>query len=421
MGESSKPLNLILDTGSSSLAIRASAVENNKGLIATSLAQHVFYGKGQWYGPVVKETISMGHSEDLLALPEVNVALAYDNKSHVFSQADGILGLAYNALNKAYDLTSILVENQITPHETFPWARLEGLEISKLNFNVNDFPLQHIKPYFTQLEEHQLTANKFAFIVHRSSTYQMKASSQLSASEHPLNHGIFVLGNPESQQHFHCSEFQDVKVVHDKYYNINITSVFIDPTCKIRFPSLQPKYQKAYISNGIVDSGASAMVFPASVFTQLLEQFIDFNPDFEEILSAFREFTGEEIGIPITSVNLDSWPNLFIEVQGIDDNLVTLKLDPRTYWQTHAPQANEISFKITTLPNWPNQGILGLPLMNNYYTIFDREFALKADHLGRVRFTSKAFAPHMLSDTAHQDIENMHLHFKQNRHKLMAL
>jgi hypothetical protein len=51
---------------------------------------------------------------------------------------------------------------------------------------------------------------------------------------------------------------------------------------------------------------------------------------------------------------------------------VVLTLPPEAYWQIHAPEYNRASFKIFPLKHWPNQSILGLPLISQYYTIFDR-------------------------------------------------
>lgn len=421
VGESKKPLNLILDTGSSTLAVNSSLFKLDNKFVSTPLVQHVFYGEGQWLGPVIKDVISMGHQEDLLALEDVHIALAHDQHSNVFGNADGILGLAYCSLNKAHNLTSYLVEKGIQPATTFPWFKLENKADTDIASIVNDFPVSQISPYFTQLEEHKLTANKFAFVVHRSSTFRVNSTeSKQSEAAHPLNQGIFVLGNPEIQTQLHNGEFIDVKVIHDKYYNINVKSVFIEGAEKITFPSLQQEHLQAYISNGIVDTGASALVFPKIVFEQILAQLTAFNPAFEQPLSAFSIFTGKEIGIDMTQVDLTEWPDLLIEVQGLNSKIETLKLAPQTYWQTHAPEPNKISFKITSLPGWPNQAILGLPLMNNYFTIFDRSFVENQDHEGIVRFANKTFAPHTFADSLHQNIEVMQSHFEQNGHTLNA-
>lgn len=80
-------------------------------------------------------------------------------------------------------------------------------------------------------------------------------------------------------------------------------------------------------------------------------------------------------------VKLDEWPDLHFVFEGFDGENVTLTMTPDTYWQTHAP----ISFQFITLFKWPNQSVLGLPLMNNYFTIFDRQDRAN----GSVKFADK--------------------------------
>ena len=49
---------------------------------------------------------------------------------------------------------------------------------------------------------------------------------------------------------------------------------------------------------------------------------------------------------------------------------MTLSCSPQTYWQTDAGTPGQAIFQISN--SQMPQSILGLPLMNNYYTVFDR-------------------------------------------------
>jgi hypothetical protein len=51
---------------------------------------------------------------------------------------------------------------------------------------------------------------------------------------------------------------------------------------------------------------------------------------------------------------------------------VTLTVSPETYWQVDFPAAGQATFKIRGPLAAAGQSNLGLPLLNNYYTIFDR-------------------------------------------------
>ena len=88
---------------------------------------------------------------------------------------------------------------------------------------------------------------------------------------------------------------------------------------------------------------------------------------------------------------------------------ICLCIPPEHYWQIHAPEPEMASFKMLSTPNWPNQSILGLPLLNNYYTIFDRENGDK----GVIQFATKT----SLSDALHLESSIFHSQTKQNKNK----
>jgi Eukaryotic aspartyl protease len=62
-GSSAKALNVILDTGSSALAVNGAkySLTLGNGISATNLAQFDSYGDGSsWLGAVVKDTVQIG-------------------------------------------------------------------------------------------------------------------------------------------------------------------------------------------------------------------------------------------------------------------------------------------------------------------------------------------------------------------------
>lgn len=67
-----------------------------------------------------------------------------------------------------------------------------------------------------------------------------------------------------------------------------------------------------------------------------------------------------------------------------------------------------------TLPGWPNQAILGLPLLKNYYTIFKRA----AGDNGYIEFASEVFTPHTLSTEQHQNHDALRQRFSDHDHLL---
>lgn len=418
IGSHKQPANLVLDSGSSTMVIQHEDYDTDQDthLSPTSFAQTVSYGMGAWYGPVVKTSVSMGHGFFQAHLRDVHVAVAKKELSDSFALADGLLGLAYRALNKAYDLKDYLTENGVNPAVTHPWflaADQADDTIGEFRTFLRQFPHDHITPYFTQLEQHGVVGNQFAFIIHRSSIYQTDShKSTEELRQHPLNNGVFVLGHPRLHEHLYEGEFAEVKVLDDKYYNVHLHSLQVGESKPIAAPALASKDVRGYVSNAIVDSGASMVILPKRLFDGLFADLIKHNPAFEQILHPFRTFQGVEKGIDMDQVNLAEWPDLHFCFEGFDGQTIRLTMAPETYWQTHAPAPNQISFQFVYLPSWPDQTVLGLPFMNNYFTIFDRA----ERENGAVLFAEKEFKPHCLGESIHKKVDQMKALFV--RHKL---
>ena len=78
-----------------------------------------------------------------------------------------------------------------------------------------------------------------------------------------------------------------------------------------------------------------------------------------------------------------SWPTLTFVLQG-DSGDVSLTVAPGDYWQVNSPAVGQAMAAIT--PGQDGLAILGLPLMNGYFTIFDGE----ADGgRGAIRFATR--------------------------------
>ena len=113
VGSQKKPANVLLDTGSSTLAIEESAYNpaGDPEAQVTDLLQEVSYeDKSGWVGAVVRTDITVGEGTGAVVLPKVNTAVAFKETSSMFGKYNGILGLAYSRLNDAYQM----------PGNTFP-------------------------------------------------------------------------------------------------------------------------------------------------------------------------------------------------------------------------------------------------------------------------------------------------------------
>jgi len=114
--------NVILDTGSSTLAVvpRVYKIANDTDVSFTPYAQQVMYGTGGWSGPVIQTSLSMGSAGQETSV-STYMAIVDEQLPNNFGPADGILGLAFNALNSAFNLQAYLTSERVDPPVTYPW------------------------------------------------------------------------------------------------------------------------------------------------------------------------------------------------------------------------------------------------------------------------------------------------------------
>jgi hypothetical protein len=344
VGSQKKPLNVILDTGSSTLAVDGTKYDVTKDKTAkiTDIAQEVSYADGSnWVGAVVLTDVSVGLGKPVV-LPQVNVAVAYHASSTMFRQSQGILGLAYTKLNNGF----------IMPGPTIP---------PKYTFNqIQAGKVTYIEPYFTELESAGLVANKFAFYTRRS---MINLATSDPATD-PLNNGYLILGGGEEYTNLYTGSFQVARVVHDLYYNTNLKSVTVGNGTPIEVSP--PTKASGNISNSIVDSGTNSILLDQKLFDEIAKQFSSSDDTtLEDALQAGY--------VHMSKLNLADWPPITFTLEGALGSDVNLVVTPETYWQTNAPKRG---YATTAIFGDSGQGggqsILGLPLMNNYFTVFDR-------------------------------------------------
>jgi hypothetical protein len=373
IGSEKKKANVIMDTGSSTLAVTPKVYDPSadKHVKATALAQDVIYGTGGWTGPVVKTALSLGS-----AALESYIALTDEQEPHNFGQADGILGLAYNVLNGAYDLAAYLEAKGIKEGLTYPWpfpVRNSSVAVKQFNTLLERMPAQDLPPYFTALEEAGVEKNIFAFYTLRS-VPSARSSEPLSD---PRNSGLFVLGGGQQETNLYTGSFASVDVLDDAWYNVDLLGVQVAGTGEVAAAQLPSEYAKTMLSNAIVDSGTNSLFLASDVFDAVASALEQLDRTFiEKIKAAARN------GIATSDLQLERWPDITFKLKGESTESVALTCAPSTYWQVDAPQAGRAMFMISSSPE--PQSILGLPLLNNYYTVFDRT----QDPYGAIRFAT---------------------------------
>lgn len=376
--------NLIVDSGSSTLVVASSAYDGRQDtqLTATSLAQDITYGVGGWFGPTVVTCVRLADAPDR-ALDPVPVAIALTEQAGSFLEADGILGLAYHGLNKAFDFRDYLTEKQVNPPVTFPWPFTgddRARDVDGFKRFLFQQPERDVEPYFTALEAHGVTANRFALHTHRSSIHHAAASQTTEGLRRdPLNGGELILGTSAPGHH----RWQDVPIEHDVYYNVTLDAVQVGDLAPRPAAALAPAHQSRYFTNAIIDSGASYVVLANQLHQGVMADLASTDPDFARILEPFQTFQGKDIGIGRDRVDLSRWPTLRFHFHDVNNRPLSVPIEPSQYWQLNAPMHGQASFKlISQLPDWPNQSILGLPLLNDSMVVFDRAY----HGLGRIRF-----------------------------------
>jgi hypothetical protein len=74
--------------------------------------------------------------------------------------------------------------------------------------------------------------------------------------------------------------------------------------------------------------------------------------------------------VPASQLDFGAWPDITFVLQG-DAGDVRLRVAARDYWQVNAGKVGAAAAAFT--PGQAGLAILGLPLMNGYFTIFDGE------------------------------------------------
>jgi len=340
IGPEQKPMNVILDTGSSALAIDGKKYQPDMagGDKTTKLAQTDSYGDGSsWVGAVIESKLSMGTGANLVTLQGGNAAIAYTDANDMFGSADGILGLAYAPLDDAFTMPDDTWTNQYTAVQ------------------VRTGKQGDIEPYLTQLADKGVVSDIISFRTRRSFIHVGGGAND------PLNQGTMIIGGGVESKDLYTGAFQDVKVLSDEWYCTNLKSITVgnsDPiVARINGPKGMP-------SNSIVDSGTNSLNLGPQMISALISKFTTAQ---QELLT--KALLDGKL-VSVESLNLADWPTLTFVLQGSTVD-VSLQVAPSNYWQVNTEKVGAAASAITS--GEAGLSILGLPIMNGYFTIFDGE------------------------------------------------
>jgi hypothetical protein len=176
---------------------------------------------------------------------------------------------------------------------------------------------------------------------------------------------------------------------------VALASVQVGTNPAITAPDLDTKHLKTYFTNAIIDTGTGGVVLSANIYEQVIKDLSAVNSSFTELLEPFKKLSAQNTGIDAQLLDFSLWPNITFNFINTDESknidsaisqLIPLICSPETYWQINTPSFGKACFRfLSQLPQWPNQSIIGLPLLNNYYVVFDRT----EDKTGVVKFAQQ--------------------------------
>lgn len=374
-------VQLLLDTGSSTLAVETKKYkpEDDFYLNETSYAQAITYGSGGWAGPIVETHLQFESHERKMTLKDGHIAIIESEQQDNFYGADGILGLAYRQLNKAYDMTDYFEEKNHDPALTFPWpfeVEENKKAVRAFKKRLRNYDAVKPKAFFTELEEHKICKNKFSLYCKRALVHVADEKPEHEALKaDPLNQGWLILGSGEEHRELYDDELEIIDVVHDAYYNTHLIGMSIGEQELLIEPAHNPERKRAKYSNSIIDCGSSFVVLQENLYQELLDQLLEIDINFIEHIQASHKAYQEGHSYKPDNLNLDSWPDIHFHFKGETDDCVTrLSCTPDNYWQLNALEKDRAWFMfMPEVSNIPNKSIFGLPLISDYFCVFDRE------------------------------------------------
>ncbi len=373
LGSARQPVHLLLDTGSSALAVLPHAYDpaGDGDLQPTTMAQEVIYGAGGWAGPVLRSCLRFDNA-DGIALDDGQFALIEACKQD-FRGADGILGLAYGGLDHARDFAAWLAGRGITPPLTWPWptAALPA-ELQAFRQLAGQQPAVALRPAFDALERAGLVSDRFEMMIRRALLHVADDGADAAALERdPFNRGELLLGVDAA-----APDAPAIRIVHDLYYNVNLQALQIGDEAPLPAPLLAERDIPAYASNAIVDTGCSFILLEHSLYQAMLAAFDRIDPRLGQTIAAFRSANARQQGVANEALDGLPWPPLVFHLEAPDGGTTVVRCGPDAYWQRNALRAGQAWLVIgNQLPQWPAQSVLGLPLWCGRRCLFDRSVA----------------------------------------------
>ena len=202
----------------------------------------------------------------------------------------------------------------------------------------------------------------------------------------PLNRGALVLGGGAEQQHLYRGGFQDIRIVHDLYYNANLRTLRVGSGDPIPVPPLDASRVAAMGSNALLDTGCSFLVLEAGTHAAVMDAFAAADPRLPDLVEQSRRAFANGSGLEQHAVHALDWPDLHFGFEAPDGATTEVRVPASQYWPRNALKPGQtLCLLAPALAHFGGQSILGLPLFAGRYAVFDRD---RAGGAGVVRLAS---------------------------------
>jgi len=388
LGSERRIANLLLDTGSSTLAVSPQAYvpERDTAMSTTPWAQDIRYAGGAWAGPVLRSSLSLGEGRHARRIDDALFALI-ETDAGLFREADGILGLAYRELNPAHDLSDLLAGRGIQPPASWPWPSLFSADAGAARDGILRQPRVDVTPAFTALEQEGVVRNRFAMQVRRAVVHVAGAGLSTAAlAADPLNRGTLVLGGGAEAQSLYQGAFQDIRVVHDLYYNANLLGLRVGDGAMVPAPPLAAGDVASHGSNALLDTGSSFLVLESSLYAAVMSAFAAHDARLPALVDHFTAAFKSGKGVPDHAIEHRDWPDLHLHLEAPGGGETIVRVAASHYWPHNALAAGQSLFLLAPgLPGLPRQSVLGLPVFAGRYAVFDRAAGTGVVRLAKAR------------------------------------
>lgn len=383
IGSEGRIAQLALDTGSSTLALLPHAWNPDRDTLArpTALAQALSYAGGAWCGPLLHTTVAFGEGRHARRLDGVPVARAAAETS-LFRAADGILGLAYRALDAAHDASALLAPRGLAHTWPWPFGEDEARDHGAFAAHLRAQPRVAVDPVFDAFAAQGVVRGQFALQAGRAVVHAGDGGDRRSAARDPINAGVLVLGGGTECRSLYRGAFADVRLCHDGHYLARLHRVQVGDEAPIVVPGSAAADQ----GNALIDSGTTFLTLPAAVLAAVRAAFARRDPGLPTLMDAAAAALAQGEGLPAHEVHARDWPDLHLELEAPGGGCTRLRVPAGQLWPRNALRAGQCLCLLAASPaDFADRALLGLPVFAGRYTVFDRRAGAG---LGVVRFAA---------------------------------